>query len=201
MKIPTLAEARKMLDEAEKLNPGPWIAHSETAAGTAKAIAQKCENLNPDTAYILGLLHDIGRREGKRHIKHIFDGYNFLINSGYDDAAVICLTHSFPEKEAAGFSGKLDCSESELLFLNKFLAVHEFDDYDRLIQLCDALSLPHGVVLMEKRLVDIVMRHGFNGNTIKKWNAFLELKKYFDSLAGCNIYTFLPRIADNTFGF
>lgn len=65
MKLPTTFEAEKLLTEAEQLNPGAWIGHSKTTAFCAKAIAEKCDNLNADTAFILGLLHDIGRREGR----------------------------------------------------------------------------------------------------------------------------------------
>ena len=64
MKVPSVAKAEKFLKEAEKLNPGLWIAHNRTAGFCARAIAEKCDNLNPDYAYVLGLLHDIGRREG-----------------------------------------------------------------------------------------------------------------------------------------
>lgn len=64
MKIPTVAEADKLLNEAEKLNPGRWVAHSRTAALCARVVAEKCGNLNPDCAYVLGLLHDIGRQQG-----------------------------------------------------------------------------------------------------------------------------------------
>ena len=38
--------------------------HSMYVAEGAKLIAEQTDNLNPEVAYILGLLHDIGRREG-----------------------------------------------------------------------------------------------------------------------------------------
>lgn len=75
MKVPTVAEAEKLLGEAEKLNSGLWIAHNRIAGFCARAIAEKCDNLNPEYAYVLGLLHDIGRREGVTDMKHIIDGY------------------------------------------------------------------------------------------------------------------------------
>lgn len=59
----------------------------------------------------------------------------------------------------------------------------------RLIQLCDALSLPAGVVSMESRLIDVALRHGFNDYTAEKWKAFYRLKAYFDCKMGGNIYT------------
>ena len=90
MRLPTVIEAEKLLNEAEQHNPGAWIGHSKTAAFCARAIAKRCDNLDADTAYILGLLHDIGRREGVTDMRHIIDGYNFMTSLGYDDCARIC---------------------------------------------------------------------------------------------------------------
>ena len=199
MNIPTVDDAIRMLNEAEKMNPGQWVEHSKVVASTAKLIAEKCNNLDENTAYILDLLHDIGRREGWKHVAHIMDGYNYLNTVGYSDAAIICLTHSFPINNFNTYHGLYDCLPEDIDFLENFILNREYNDYDKLIQLCDAISLPHGVVLMEKRLVDVVMRHGLPEWTLDKWNAFFELKRYFDTLAKCNIYTLIPNITNNTF--
>ncbi len=191
MKVPTVNEAKKLLDEAEQLNPGAWITHSKTTAECAKAIAEKRADLDADTAYVLGLLHDIGRREGVTDMRHIIDGYNFMKSLGYDDCAKICLTHSFPYKDINSYNGQNDCASEETEFIKKFLDNTEYDDYDKLIQLCDALALPDGAVYIEKRLVDVVLRRGFNDLTVPKWKAFLELKDYFDRKAGIDIYKFI----------
>ena len=74
-----------------------------------------------------------------------------------------------------------------------------YDDYDRLIQLCDAISLQNGACIMEKRLIDVALRHGLPDFTIDKWKAFLELKNYFDKLCDCNIYTLLPNVIENSY--
>ena len=191
MKVPSVAQAEKLLFEAEKLNPGLWIAHNRTAGFCARAIAEKCDNLNPECAYVLGLLHDIGRREGVTVMKHIIDGYRFMLSLGYDDSARICLTHSFPYKNINSYNGKNDCNEEETEFIQTFLENTEYDDYDRLIQLCDAISFPDGATFLEKRLVDVVMRRGFNDYTVPKWKAFFELKEYFDNKTQTDIYKIL----------
>lgn len=49
------------LEKAEKSNPGRWAAHSRYVAMACKNIAHRCGILSADEAYILGLLHDIGR--------------------------------------------------------------------------------------------------------------------------------------------
>ncbi len=188
MKLPTIIEAQKLLTEAEQFNPGAWIGHSKITAFCARAIAERCDNLNTDTAYILGLLHDIGRREGVTDMRHIIDGCKYMKSLGYDICARICLTHSFPYKGIRSYNGQNDCTAEETMFIKRFLDNTEYDDYDRLIQLCDALALPNGATYIEKRLVDVVIRRGFNDLTIPKWKAFLELKDYFDKKTGTNIY-------------
>ena len=136
----------------------------------------------------MGLLHDIGRRYGVTHLKHTIDGYNFLFNQGYDEIARICLTHSFPIKHVEAYSGNNDCSKEEIRFIKEYLQKSEYNDYDKLIQLCDALALSNGVCCVEKRLVDVTIRHGFNQYTISKWKAFLELRDYFSNKINKSIY-------------
>lgn len=187
-KIPNYTVAITLLDEAEKLNLGAWIAHSKTAASCAEKIAEKCVGLDGDTAYILGLLHDIGRREGVTDMRHIIDGYRYLMSIGYDDCARICLTHSFPYKDIASYNGVNDCTDEETAFIAGFIRKNEYNDYDKLIQLCDALAFPGKAVCVEKRLVDVALRRGINDLTIPKWRAFLDLKGYFDSKTETDIY-------------
>ena len=188
MSLPTIIEAERLLFEAEQRNPGAWIGHSKTAAFCSKKIAKYCDNLDVDTAYVLGLLHDIGRREGVTEMRHIIDGYHYMTSLGYNDCAQICLTHSFPYKDILSYNGQNDCAVEETEFIKTFIANTEYNDYDRLIQLCDALALPNGATYIEKRLVDVVMRRGFNNLTIPKWKAFLDLKDYFDKKTGTDIY-------------
>ena len=188
MKLPTIIGAEKLLNEAKQRNPGAWIGHSKTAALCAKKIAEHCDNLDADFAYVFGLLHDIGRREGVTDMRHIIDGYRFLLSQSYDDCARICLTHSFPYKDIRSYNGQNDCTTEEIEFIISFLENTEYDDYDKLIQLSDALALPDRATYIEKRLVDVVMRRGFNDLTIPKWKAFLHLKDYFDKKTGTDIY-------------
>ena len=190
-----------MLLQGEKCNPGTWVQHSRYVAQAAELIASRHPDLDPTTACILGILHDIGRREGVTDLRHTVDGYHYLVNQGYPDAARICLTHSFIIKDIRAYSGKRDCSEADCQFLIDFLAQIEYTEYDRLIQLCDALSLPSGFCLIEKRFVDVALRHGMNDFTISKWKVYLQLKKDFETVIGQPIYSLLPGIVENTFGF
>ena len=191
MKVPSIVQAEKLLNEAKKLNPGLWVDHSKTAGACARAIAQRCDNLNADIAYALGLLHDIGRRDGVTDMKHIINGYKFMLSKGYDDSARICLTHSFPYKNINAYNGQNDCSVEETEFIQAFLENVVYNDYDRLIQLCDAISFPDDPKYIEKRLVDVVLRRGFNDYTVPKWKEFLNLKDYFDNKTQTDIYQIL----------
>lgn len=139
-----------------------------------------------------------GRRAGIKGILHIFDGYDYMLDMGQTEIARICLTHSFPIKDVNTFYGKYDCSAEQKNFLEQFLFETEYDDYDILIQLCDAISLPNGACIMEKRLVDVALRHGLPPFTIDKWKAFMNAKKYFDELCNCNIYELLPNVFENS---
>ena len=121
MKLPTIIEAEKLLNEAEQRNPGAWVSHSKTVAFCAKAIAERCNNIDSDTAYVFAVLHDIGRREGVTDMRHIIDGNNFMTSFGYDDCARICLTHSFPYKDIRSYNGQNDCTAEETEFITSFL--------------------------------------------------------------------------------
>lgn len=191
-------EADKELKLAEQLTPGAWVKHSISVANNARLIAEKTKIMDCDKAYVMGLMHDIGRRAGIKGILHIFDGYDYMISIKQEEIAGICLTHSFPIKNSNTCFGKYDCCAEQKIFLQNFLEKKEYDNYDRLIQLCDAISLPNGACIMEKRLVDVALRHGLPDFTIEKWKAYMNIKKHFDELCGCNLYTFLPKVLENS---
>jgi putative nucleotidyltransferase with HDIG domain len=198
--LPKLQEAKILLEEAGKLNPGPWISHSKYVAEAARLIAEETRELNSETAYIVGLLHDVGRREGVTDMHHIINGYNFLKEKGFDEPARICITHPFLVKEIECYSGKWDCSESELGFIKDYLRNIEFNDYDKLIQFCDAIAIPSGFCLIEKRMIDVALRYGINDLIIDKWKTTMGIKQYFESKMQKSIYTILPGVIVNTFG-
>lgn len=194
----TIQQANEQLQTAYQKNPGPWVEHSRSVAENARRIAEHTDCLDPDTAYTMGLLHDIGRAAGVSGIRHIFDGYDRMNELCQPTIARICLTHSFPLKNIHAFQGSFDCSKQQLAFLQRFLDSCSYDNYDRLIQLCDALSLPSGACILEKRLVDVALRHGVNDLSLEKWRAFLQLKQHFDRLCRCNLYTLLPNVLENS---
>lgn len=202
MQIPTLAQAQALLAEAETRNPGPWVAHSVNVARAAQLIAERHPDLAADRAYILGLLHDIGRREGVTGMRHVFDGYTFLRNLGYDHAARIALTHSFPYQHPHSVFGEWDCTEEEFTLLSEELMAITYDDYDRLLQLCDSLALPQGFCLIEKRLIDVFMRYAQQGvgpEVHTKFQRVFAIQRHFENIIGTSIYNVLPGVVETTF--
>ena len=183
------------LEQGGKMNPGPWTAHCLNAAKAAEAIASRC-GMDGEKAFVCGLLHDIGRREGKNNIRHITDGYQYAMSKGWDEVARICLTHSFPVKDAEKVLGSRDCTPEMWEFLCRFIADTEYDDYDRLIILCDALAEGTGFCLLEKRFVDVTRRYGIHSFTVERWEKTFEYKSYFEDKIGQSVYKLLPGIEE-----
>lgn len=189
--IPTRTEAEEILREAENCNPGPWGNHSRVAAHCAEEIARACGDMDADKAYVLGLLHDIGRKFGGRHMGHVSDGYSYMMSLGYDEVAQICLTHSFNNQTTEGYIGKIDTTDEELQLVKENLQRVVMDDYDRLIQLCDSLAGAEGVLDIEERMGDVKRRYGSYPQPI--WDKNLALKAYFEEKMGQDIYTVVDK--------
>lgn len=183
---PSKEEAGRLLREAEACNPGPWGSHSRVAALCAQRIAAAA-GLDSEKAYVLGLLHDIGRKFGTGHLKHVYDGYHYMMELGYDAAARICLTHSFCLPGLEVYIGKRDIPDFQQAELQNLLECIEFDDYDRLIQLCDCLAGAEGVMDMEARMTDVEIRYGFYPR--EKREANLALRRHFEEKCGQDIYS------------
>ncbi len=180
--------AEKLIAEARMLNDGAWIDHSYNVAHLAKKIASKA-NMDSEKAYIVGLLHDIGRRNGTMQARHALEGYNYLTNIGFEDGARICMTHTFQYKDVYAIYDSWDCSTDEKQFIKNYLDNVTYDDYDKLIQLCDALSLANSYCYAEKKMVNSILKFGFKDTTANKWKAILELKDYFDAMICGDVYS------------
>ena len=74
--------------------------------------------------------------------------------------------------------GKFDINESEQEEIRALLAGIEYNDYDFLIQLCDAIAKADGIVSLEERMNDVKSRYGYYPQ--KKWDRNIWLKTYFE---------------------
>ena len=194
--LPTREEAIALVRDGLACNPGPWGRHCLTAAHCAEKIASACGDMDSEKAYILGLLHDIGRKFGTRHLGHVSDGYTYMKSLGYDEAAKICLTHSFNKHTVDEYIGKFDVSQEELTLIKTKLVETVYDEYDLLIQLCDSLAGADRVLDIEERMNDVKRRYGSYPQD--KWDSNIELMHYFEKRMNQNIYlvcekdTFVP---------
>ena len=184
-KRPDREEAERLLADAERCNPGQWGDHSRFTALCAERIAAQCEGMDVDKAYVLGLLHDIGRKFGVKHLGHIYDGYRYMCELGYDEVARICLTHSFSIQNIHDYIGNFDIPQEQQEELETALAQVVYDDYDRLIQLCDSLAGAEGIMSIEERMADVKRRYGSYPQ--EKWDKNISLKRLFAEKTGGNI--------------
>lgn len=190
--LPTIDEALYELKLAEELNPGPWIGHSMNTGIAARNIAAKVARLNPEKAYIVGLLHDIGRRVGIVDIPtHVYEGYKYCMEKGWDETARICMTHSYLRMQDE--FDYVPENENEKA-IKEYIRNCQADDYDKLIQLCDSLAVDYGFVILEKRFVDVTRRYGIMEGYIKGWETAFSIKESFEKEMGCSIYDVLPDI-------
>lgn len=197
--FPSRKVAEEELELAGQLTLGPWKQHSINVGLAAEIISEKCGNINPEKAYVLGLLHDIGRRCGVTARRHSVDGYNYVMGKEWDEVGRICLTHSFPVPDFEKEIGKNDMSTQESKFVREFLCEITYDDYDKLMIVCDSLADAQGFCMLEKRFVNTTRRYGVFPFTVERWNATFEMKEYFEHKMNCSIYDILPNVKETTF--
>lgn len=194
--LPQRQEAEEELELAGKLNPGPWVKHSLNVGTAAANIAGRIPGLDREKAYIVGILHDIGRRVGIVNIpRHVYEGYLYCMKKGWDEVARVCMTHSYLLMQEC-FDYEPDTEEETAI--KEYIMNCEADDYDRLIQLCDSLAVDYGFVILEKRFVDVVRRYGIMDQYIEGWDRAFEIKESFEERMGCSIYDVLPDIGKTT---
>jgi hypothetical protein len=58
-----------------------------------------------------------------------------------------------------------------------------------------------GDIVGRKHAQNVALRHGFNALTRSKWQAIFAIEREFGSALGASIYTMLPAVVENTFGF
>ena len=80
------------------------------------------------------------------------------------------------------YIGKFDLEDAQIAELADLLKNAQINDYDLLIQLCDAIATAEGIVSVEERMLDVKSRYGYYPQ--EKWDRSIELKKYFEKKAG-----------------
>lgn len=179
----TPQKASEILEEARKLNPGGWFEHSVNVGKAARKIAESLGE-DADRAEALGYLHDIGRRVGKCSISHTIEGYRYMIELGYEEAARICLTHGFMENSVEGAIGEWDMTDEEIEFVKNYVEKTNLSIYDKIVQLADCIALPTGITIMERRMADVLFRYGFNEYAEKNFKERLNVQYELEEKLG-----------------
>lgn len=136
--IPNKDKVRSMLDEAFKVNPGEWIIHSHIIGKTCEKIAKEL-GLDPEIAYAIGTLHDIGKAYGHKDLAHMMEGYRILRFESYFYPAKIALGHGFVTDDFDSYHGSANVSQRDKEFIKAYLKKRDLDIYEKLVILLDNL--------------------------------------------------------------
>ena len=166
--------------------------HTMGVASAAEKIARYIPSLDTEKAFVLGLLHDYGKRineriEGRFHGQ---EGYEQMLKMGYPDVAKVCLTHTFSEQN---FSDEEYSYPQEWKdWAHNTLKNITYDDYDYLICLCDKFFEGLSIVPISNRIKGIIKRYQL-GKVQEEclFKQSMKLKEYFDKKTGHDIYEIL----------
>ncbi|HOP65746.1 MAG TPA: HDIG domain-containing protein [Bacilli bacterium] len=194
------SKALELLDNAKgKLDDDGWVFH-QICVGDAAGVIAKALNLNEDYAKALGYIHDIGKiydLPDDGALTHGINGYEYIKSLGYDeDYASICIIHSYLNNDIDCLAGESNEQGIKYNFQKEYVEKHKYTIYDKIINLCDLMCYEK-VMTMEKRLIDLMIRHGVFATTQYHIKEALKLKKYFDDKLGFNLYDLFPEIKDN----
>lgn len=196
-------EALKLLNSCKGMAKNDdWITHS-TCIGNAAGKIANALNLDEDYAKTLGYIHDIGKKYGWNSyegvIPHAINGYNYLKSLGYSEQyASVCIKHSFLNKDIDCLANDRDYTDRDnknYEFIKNYI-LKEYTIYEKIINLLDLMCTTR-LQTLEKRIVDLLLRHGVYKNTHYHLNEATKLKKYFDELLGYNLYDLFPEIKEN----
>lgn len=180
---------KKIISNTDLVNGNPIkdnYRHAYNVAYVAESIA-KCVDLDSDKAYIMGLLHDVGRAQDRK-IRHSILGYKLLKSYGVsEEIARITITHLFILKDGSNLTNQfIDFKDDELKFVQNYLKNIEYDDYDKLLQISDLIG---GATIMtiEERIFSVFCRYN-QINNMSFCQQIKNLKEYFESKMGTSIY-------------
>lgn len=198
--VPTKADIIKLLDKANTVPKNhSWVQHSygvgDSAGRIAQALNQKGQHLDAEKVVKLGYLHDIGKTFDPWDL-HPLKGYNYLHDLGYDEEyCQICMSHSFVNNDPfCMFSDFMKPDRDKEVI--EFIQNHEFTTEERLVALCDMMCGTE-MWTLDKRIVDIISRHGTGPKTAERILETYRLKRHIDDLLDYNLYDLFPEIKDN----
>jgi len=199
--ILTSTKALEILNnERGILKSDDWIEHQISVGEVAGKIASKL-NLDVDKIKAMGYIHDIGKRYNEKQdgaLTHGIRGYEYIKQLGYaEEYAGICILHSYLNNDIDCLSGDRSNRDGIAFeFQNEYIKNHIYTDYEKIINLSDLMCTTK-VLTLEKRLIDLIDRHGSFETTQYHVKEALKLKKYIDDKLGYNVYELFPEIKEN----
>ena len=148
------------------INTSSWIKHSLNVGLATTNLANDLQDTESKTAFVLGILHDIGKKF-KTDMQHTIFGYEYLVNKGYENEARICLTHSqIHGKQCANNEPAVprwSCQNGistwdnsiETDDLTKLLNQATYNSYDNILTIADIMATESAILPIYDRLQDI----------------------------------------------
>lgn len=191
---------KQYLDGSGRLD---HLLRHEMAVGNAAGRIAKALGLSEDKAKALGYLHDVGK-VFMENIKddgaliHGIKGYEYIKSLGYpEEYARICILHSYLNNDIDCLAGPRTNRNGEAFdFQADYVQNHEYTIYEKIINLCD-LMCTEEILTVEKRMIDLLMRHGVFDTTHYHIEETLKLKKYIDDLLGYSVYDLFPEVKEH----
>ncbi len=152
--------------EDNRFNKSSWLSHSFNNAIVCYNLA-KALNLNCNTAFTYGLLHDYGRKYSHT-FDHVIKGFEKLIDLGLENEAKACITHSFinsgrysnnevPEDDFV-YDGKKEIANNNSDEIVYVLNGSIYTPYDDILNIADLMATSYGIVSPLDRINDIASR-------------------------------------------
>lgn len=202
----TSKNALQILEDTRKdFKNQKWIDHSicvgKSAGKIAEALNKKGMDLDVDKAITLGYIHDIGKKFNEHGgvFPHAINGYNYIKSLGYDEEyAGICIKHSFLNNDIDCIANDRDETDKFNLNYNfvKEYIKNKYSLEEKIINLCDLMCTTK-TLTVEKRMIDLLLRHSIFAKTYYHIEETMKLKEYFDNLLGYNLYDLFPEIKEN----
>ena len=198
--ILSIEKAYSFLEDAPRKNKDLWIKHSINVAIVAERLAEQLK-LDSKKAYVLGLIHDIGRRK-KEHVglRHIIEGYNFLEEQGYKEEARVCLTHTFYSRSLVKpnlTKENTNLTRNEIEFISDNKNKNGFNIYDKILQIADNMGSATGINTVERRRTESMLRYGITDVSEKNLREIFKVQNEIEEKLGFSLYKIFPEVADN----
>lgn len=169
--------------------------HSLTVAKAARIIADRIGDIDSEKAFVLGLMHDIGKLHLpiEQKYKHPVVGYKMLIDM-YPEIADVCISHPFPQLASDSEYIKYYFRNDKYIIniANNILFGIRGNIYTKLIQLCDKISGRGIFVSIDEKFEWYSQKYKVSEPFVRRnYDAYHGIKKELDEKVGDDIYCLL----------